>query len=1363
MPSETFSYTGAEQTFTVPSWVTEVTLKIWGAGGGDGHHSGSYAPDNGVTKPGENGGYVEGTLAVTGGENLSVFVGSQGNDGTNQPAVGGDNGSGGGDGGDGGVAERSGSYTNSNAYGGGGGAASDVRQGGNTETERVAVAAGGGGGGGVHSGLNDEMSVGDSGMGGADTGEDGLNASTTNTSREGGDGGTQAAAGAGGSGNGNSGSGSSGGNGVGNVFLLYGDTSAAASGGAAGGYFGAGSGGAQAGDYEGSAGGSAGGSNYDDGLASVTSNTRGGGNAGDGQVTIEYPPEPVSDLAATGGETDADLTWTDTANEDGYDVHRSTTSGFTPDGTTLIASIAADSTSYTDADLTENTYYYKIIATSAEGDSDPSNEASAVIDFQEPTNLAESAHDATSIDVTWTDNSGAEDGYRAYYSTDGGSSFTQHGTDLAANTTSYTYDSLLNGEEYVLEVRAFSGPNEYLSNQITVTTDLPDAQAPTLDTSVENEMTATWTDVINNGSYRVQLRQSSDASWFDQEDLVGEATTSTTFTGLVDGEEYEVRMRTETAHVTGAYTAAVSATTILPAPSGLNFTGVTGTSVTVNWADNADNEDGYRVYRSREYSSGFGPETLLDTLAPGSTTYTDGTVSAGYTYQYRIEAFTEDTTNDASAQTTTTSTGLKSQRAGRIGWYVEVDHPGGTTLKPTVVGTPRRLPRLNGLPQVEVPVERNDEWFSSSFEEASMRVWYNGHRIECEEIVDVRATPAATVLVGRDGKELLERATEEFDTTDAHVAAQTVIGNTSYTANVDAPQSTTNADVTMQSADTESEFNDALPVGEPDATDPYQVTSAGLLDPFQTGYFSEGEEEDRQNGTTSSDVGSYSAGFALRLNNAGDWAEWDFSVEYTIPEASVGLAVREDNDDGGSGYDTDYYIDGNQVDNTGADFTLGWRNHEDGQDSGGSFSYTGPDLDPGTHTVRIEANGISSFHDIDAVFLYDKRFSFTFDETLDANDLLSGPGLYAPQVVTFESVSSAESVDVGTVDVVMNDTTGDQQLELTNDGGLNWFAGSNTSSFTKDFPSLGGSIQFRVTMGGYGSRTTASPTTDYLGQNVDSFVVTADLDDTPVLVDQSYDDNIVNILNDIADIGNFIWEVSRDDTGVSIEWTTPGQRTADIEPSVEWFNTKRTVEERFYKALVKGASKFRSEEQFTSNHGVAVALDNGQIVPGSEAVYDGSGTQYDNGTDYTLNNTAGEITVLSGGSMADSTQFFIDYRYRVSDTYTSPNAPSSPRELVIDAPVAATIRECGQIAINVIKQVQDPLLEVTVEVSDLDPTQSLVDSIVVGDVAMGGDRAEIERLEHSPGGVSLTLGSRMKTEEVVQRVIRRLRQASRKV
>jgi len=72
------------------------------------------------------------------------------------------------------------------------------------------------------------------------------------------------------------------------------------------------------------------------------------------------------------------------------------------------------------------------------------------------------------------------------------------------------------------------------------------------------------------------------------------------------------------------------------------------------------------------------------------------------------------------------------------------------------------------------------------------------------------------------------------------------------------------------------------------------------------------------------------------------------------------------------------------------------------------------------------------------------------------------------------------------------------------------------------------------------------------------------------------------------------------------------------------------------------SSKSVSAESFTSDHDVAVDLDNKAILQYSETVYSGD-TTYTRDTDYTMSYADGQITVLSTGSMSDATSYSIDY------------------------------------------------------------------------------------------------------------------------
>ena len=121
--SQTFNFTGAAESFTVPAGITEVTVEAWGAQGNR----------NVQGVAGGLGGYATGKLAVTGGQVLKVRVGGGAN--TGAPA----NFNGGG---------AAGASACATAVGGAGGGASDVRLTADGLGDRVIVAGGGGGAGG---------------------------------------------------------------------------------------------------------------------------------------------------------------------------------------------------------------------------------------------------------------------------------------------------------------------------------------------------------------------------------------------------------------------------------------------------------------------------------------------------------------------------------------------------------------------------------------------------------------------------------------------------------------------------------------------------------------------------------------------------------------------------------------------------------------------------------------------------------------------------------------------------------------------------------------------------------------------------------------------------------------------------------------------------------------------------------------------------------------------------------------------------------------------------------------------------------------------------------------------------------------
>jgi hypothetical protein len=272
--TQTFTYTGATQTFVVPSCVGSMTIDVRAAKGGDAGYTGA------------SGGAIRGVITATPGQTMYFNVGGQGS-----LTAGGFNG-----GGNGGVG--------SSSSGAGGGGASDVRIGGTALSNRIIVAGAGGASGGSTT-YNAQGGTGGGGTscssplgmgGGAGTG---FGSGNTSGGCSGGTGTSYASPGSGGgltSGGGLSGSGVGG----------YGAAGALGAGGAGGdnaGTYGGGGGGVNggggggAGYYGGSGGmsgsgggngGGGGGSSYADNVLFSNVTFTAGVVAGHGTITITY-------------------------------------------------------------------------------------------------------------------------------------------------------------------------------------------------------------------------------------------------------------------------------------------------------------------------------------------------------------------------------------------------------------------------------------------------------------------------------------------------------------------------------------------------------------------------------------------------------------------------------------------------------------------------------------------------------------------------------------------------------------------------------------------------------------------------------------------------------------------------------------------------------------------------------------------------------------------------------------------------------------------------------------------------------------------------------------------------------------------
>lgn len=201
-------------------------------------------------------------------------------------------------------------------------------------------------------------------------------------------------------------------------------------------------------------------------------------------VTSLLTPDTLS--ATTNSTSQIYLAWLDHATgEDGYKVERRLAGGAFSQITN--PPLGPGAIAYTDGGLIDGTtYFYRVRAYNfvpdppnvlwIETNSAYSNEASATTLLSPPTGLTATAVSSSQINLAWTDNSQAEDGYAIER---GQSDFVLVGT-VGPNQTTYVNSGLTPETEYKYRVRAYNAAagNSTFSNVATATTLTPGGTPP---------------------------------------------------------------------------------------------------------------------------------------------------------------------------------------------------------------------------------------------------------------------------------------------------------------------------------------------------------------------------------------------------------------------------------------------------------------------------------------------------------------------------------------------------------------------------------------------------------------------------------------------------------------------------------------------------------------------------------------------------------------------------------------------------------------------------------------------------------------------------------------------------------------------
>ena len=238
--------------------------------------------------------------------------------------------------------------------------------------------------------------------------------------------------------------------------------------------------------------------------------------------------------------------------------------------------------------------------------------------------------------------------------------------------------------------------------------------------------------------------------------------------------------------------------------------------------------------------------------------------------------------------------------------------------------------------------------------------------------------------------------------------------------------------------------------------------------------------------------GNYVDGTAALLSASDHFIEYEITPGYSVSATDFDFRFRGElvTDDP---LTFDVLIDGTSLLSVDFDVQasvppgLGWYsldlNEEDRID--------GVDLEAGeTVTVRVEVTSFAGGQyaiDMIAPFV-DRRYAdqLTFDNTVDSNEQLSGPELFANELpIELSQTETRRDVTEANVESTWDDTSNGQYIELRI--GSDSFDRTTNSETASTTGGPARSIDVTLGLSRHGTRTNDTPTEGFLGQSVDTY------------------------------------------------------------------------------------------------------------------------------------------------------------------------------------------------------------------------------------------------------------------------------------
>ncbi len=337
------------------------------------------------------------------------------------------------------------------------------------------------------------------------------------------------------------------------------------------------------------------------------------------------------------------LTWSyNSEGEDGFIIERKIDGGDFVEIATLVEN------TYTDSTVSKkgfSTVYYQVKAFKEIYSSDYVSNHSTV-GFPAPGNLTYSKIDLNTIQLDWNDLSNGEDGFKIDKKVGDGDWVIEFVT-LGENTVTWIDNNAEINQNIQYRIYGFKDTNSsgiaetpIIDNSIPVPTNFNITQYDISNAEI------IWTDnSIGEDKFTIERKLSTDSLFAQIHEVTGDNTASKTWTDntVEPGLIYDYRIRCSKDAFESDYVVKLNYNNLFQAPSNLSVVQNNVYTFTLNWTDNSNGEDGFKIERKIDDGS------FIEIALVTGTNYVDDSVSKGFgTVYYQVRAF-KDTYNSAYA------------------------------------------------------------------------------------------------------------------------------------------------------------------------------------------------------------------------------------------------------------------------------------------------------------------------------------------------------------------------------------------------------------------------------------------------------------------------------------------------------------------------------------------------------------------------------------------------------------------------------------------------------------------------------------------------------------------------------------------